>query len=249
MASQPGEFLLIDIGNSFTKIARSSADRLGKVHRIPTPHLDSDSLRRVVGRGRFVRCVLSSVVPDRNHAVERLCDGARLIVVGPDTDLGVRIDLPAPITTGADRLANAAFAAGSGTLPAVVVDLGSAATFDVVTRDRGFIGGAIAPGLEVMASYFHDRTALLPKIDLRDPKTAIGRTTVDAMLAGAVHGYRGLVRGILAEIRREVAPRRRLAVLATGGYAAPIAERLPEIHQVHPNLTLEGLRLIGRRDH
>jgi type III pantothenate kinase len=105
------------------------------------------------------------------------------------------------------------------------------------------VGGIIAPGLSVMTNYLHEKTALLPKIQIRDIRTAIGKTTEDAMLVGAVHGYRGLVRELIAELKRELrAPK--LPVVATGGYAKLIAARLPEIVAVAPDLTLEGLRLV-----
>jgi type III pantothenate kinase len=103
----------------------------------------------------------------------------------------------------------------------------------------------IAPGLESMTDYLYQRTALLPRINLREPVKAIGKSTEEAMMAGAVFGYRGLVRQILEETRRELRVGRRLQIVATGGYADLIADRLPEVQQVHPNLTLEGLRIIG----
>lgn len=247
MTAQRSEILLIDISNSFTKIARSSLERVGEVQRVPTGTLDSDVLRQAAGASRFDGCVLSSVVPEKNRLVEQFCEATRLLLVGPESDLGFRIDLPAPITTGADRLANAAYLADLDELPAVAVDFGTAVTFDVLTKGRVFVGGVIAPGLAAMASYLHDRTALLPEIDLREPCSAIGKTTADAMRSGAVFGYRGLVRGILKEIRREIAPSQPLLVVATGGYAAPMKEGLPEIDRIVPNLTLEGLRIIGKR--
>jgi type III pantothenate kinase len=103
----------------------------------------------------------------------------------------------------------------------------------------------IAPGLEAMTDYLHTRTALLPKISLLEPPSAIGKSTRHAMLAGAVHGYRGLVREILEQIRGELGLKKKLKVVATGGYAELIAAGLPEISVVQPELTLEGLRIIG----
>jgi type III pantothenate kinase len=101
----------------------------------------------------------------------------------------------------------------------------------------------IAPGLSAMTDYLHEKTALLPRIRIRETKTVIGRSTEQAMLVGAVHGYRGLIRGILQELRRELhAPR--LPVVATGGYAKMMSSKLREITAVEPNLTLEGLRLV-----
>jgi type III pantothenate kinase len=127
--------------------------------------------------------------------------------------------------------------------PAVVVDFGTAVTFDVVDRRGNYIGGVIAPGLAAMTDYLHEKTALLPRIRIREIKTVVGRNTEAAMLIGAVHGYRGLVRELVRELKRELrCPR--LPVIATGGYAKLMAARLPEITAVEEGLTLEGLRLV-----
>ena len=159
--------------------------------------------------------------------------------------LGVGIDYPAPETIGADRLANAAAVAALYGCPAIVVDFGTAVTFDIVSARRNYIGGVIAPGLEAMTNFLYQRTALLPKLSLKEPRRAIGRSTIDAMLSGAVFGYRGLVREILARIRAEQFSRGRLYVVATGGYVRLIAAQLPEITAVCPHLTLEGLRIVA----
>ena len=124
------------------------------------------------------------------------------------------------------------------------MDFGTAVTFDIISAEKKYIGGVIAPGLEAMTDYLHTRTALLPKISLIEPPGPVGKSTKHAMLAGAVYGYRGLVREILAEIQRDLAARK-LRVVATGGYADLIAAGVKEIAAVHPGLTLEGLRLIG----
>ena len=125
----------------------------------------------------------------------------------------------------------------------LVVDFGTAVTFDVVDRRGDYIGGIIAPGLAAMTDYLHEKTALLPRIKIREIKSAVGKSTEQAMLVGAVHGYRGLVRGLIAELKRDLGARR-LPVIATGGYAKLIASKLPEISAVRPDLTLEGLRLL-----
>ena len=116
--------------------------------------------------------------------------------------------------------------------------------FRSVSKEGKYVGGVIAPGLEAMTDYLHQRTALLPKISLIEPPGPIGKSTRHAMLAGAVYGYRGLVREILSEIRKAMGIRR-LKVVATGGYAGLIAARVKEIATVHENLTLEGARLVG----
>jgi type III pantothenate kinase len=156
----------------------------------------------------------------------------------------VGIDYPMPQRIGADRLANAAGAVVFHGSPCVVVDFGTAVTFDIISPEGYYIGGVIGPGLEAMTDYLHQRTALLPKISLIEPPGPIGKSTRHAMLAGAVYGYRGLVREILMEIRKALGIRR-LKVVATGGYADLIAAGVKEIAAVHENLTLEGARLIG----
>jgi len=118
-------------------------------------------------------------------------------------------------------------------------------TFDVVDRAGNYVGGIIAPGLAAMTDYLHERTALLPRIKIREVSAAIGKSTEEAMLVGAVHGYRGLIRGLLTELKQELKARR-LPVVATGGYGRLIAAKLPEITTVDPLLTLEGLRLAWR---
>jgi type III pantothenate kinase len=126
--------------------------------------------------------------------------------------------------------------------PAVVVDFGTAVTFDVVDGRGNYVGGIIAPGLAAMTDYLHEKTALLPRIRIREVRAVIGKNTEEAMLIGAVHGYRGLIRGLICELRRELACPS-LPVVATGGYAELIASKVPEITAVDPFLTLEGLRL------
>ncbi len=238
-----GEFLLIDNSNSFTKLALAPRERLLHTRRLPTRDLTPAALTHTLRGWRFQAAVLGTVVPEKGDLLAHHLAPVPVHRVTHRSRLGVAIDYPKPRTIGADRLANAAAVAHLPG-PIVVVDFGTALTFDIISRHRAYLGGVIAPGLEAMTDYLHQRTALLPKIALLEPPSAIGKSTRQAMLAGAVHGYRGLVRQILLEIRGELCTRR-LRVVATGGYAALIAAGLPEIHTVQPNLTLEGLRLIG----
>jgi type III pantothenate kinase len=156
---------------------------------------------------------------------------------------GVGIDYPKPQTIGADRIANSIAALKHFGAPVVVVDFGTAVTFDVVNTRGNYIGGIIAPGLAAMTDYLHEKTALLPRIKISEPKNVVGKSTEQAMLAGAVFGYRGLVRELITELKGELKASR-LPVVATGGYAKLMAAGLPEISAVEPNLTLEGLRLL-----
>jgi type III pantothenate kinase len=150
-----------------------------------------------------------------------------------------------PKTIGADRLANAAAVTALYGCPAIVVDFGTAVTFDIVSGQKKYVGGVIAPGLEAMTNFLYQRTALLPKLSLKEPRSAIGRSTIQAMMAGAIFGYRGLVKELIARIRAEMRSRSKIKIVATGGYAKLIAARLPEIQAVHQHLTLEGLRIVA----
>jgi len=238
------DFLLIDNSNSFTKFALATRTQLGPVRRCATGTLDGAAIHRMVRGWRFDAVVVSSVVPSKGALLARAFDDWPVVNVSAKTKLGVGIDYPRPASIGADRLANAAAAVQFYPAPCVVVDFGTAVTFDIIDRRKKYVGGVIAPGLMAMTEYLHQRTALLPKITLMEPPDAIGKSTRHAMLAGAVFGYRGLVREILDEIRRDLNARR-LKVVATGGDAELIAEGVEEINDVHPTLTLEGLRLIG----
>jgi type III pantothenate kinase len=239
------DYLLIDISNSFTKIAFATARRLGVATRIPTPKLTSAALRRIISTREVRALVVCSVVPGKDGAVRTAARTLPVLFIDANCALGVGVEYPQPSTIGADRLANAAAAAQLYGSPAIVVDFGTAVTFDVVSAAGNYVGGVIAPGLESMTSFLYQRTALLPKLTLREPRTAIGKTTREAMLAGAIYGYRGLVREILARIRSQSFPRAKVRVIATGGYAELIAQQLPEIEAVHDGLTLDGLRLIA----
>ncbi len=242
---EKSEYLLIDISNSFTKLAFASSKKLGATERIETARLSAAALQKIIGRRTIGQIVVSSVVPKKDALSRRAAGKNRVSFVSAKCELGVGVDYPDPSSIGADRLANAAAVAALYGCPAVVVDFGTAVTFDVVSAERSYIGGVIAPGLESMTSYLYTRTALLPKLTLAEPRRAVGRSTKAAMMSGAIFGYRGLVKEILARIGAEAFGKRRAQIVATGGYAQLIAARLPEIAAVRPHLTLEGLRIIG----
>jgi len=239
------DFLLVDVSNSFTKLAFASRARIGRAMRISTAELSTRRLDQILRKGGARTIVACSVVPKKNRKIEQAAGNRRIIWLTPKVRLNVRIDYPNPSSIGPDRLANAVAVTELYGAPAIVIDFGTAVTFDIVSADRGYIGGVIAPGLEAMTNFLYDRTALLPRISLREPRRAVGKSTYEAMLAGAIFGYRGLVREILGRIVREQFPKTRLHVVATGGYAKLIARQLAEVEAVHQNLTLEGLRLVG----
>ncbi len=242
------DYVLIDISNSFVKLAFSTTEHISKPRRIPTTRLTAAAIRRILRGRRIGAIIVSSVVPKKNRAIRTAAAKTPVLFLNPKLDLGVGVDYPQPRSIGADRLANAAAVAQLYGTPAIVVDFGTAVTFDVVSAKGDYVGGVIAPGLEVMTNYLYQRTALLPKLTLREPPRAIGKTTRDAMMSGAVFGYRGLVREIVARLAAENFPGAKPRIVATGGYASLIARKLPEIQAVHPNLTLEGLRIVANRN-
>ncbi|HJX97735.1 MAG TPA: type III pantothenate kinase [Chthoniobacterales bacterium] len=238
-------YLLIDISNSFTKLAFATRRRVSKSKRIPTEKLSAASIRQLLRRHKIDIVAVSSVVPKKSTIVCAAARSKKILWLTPKIKLGVGIDYPNSKEIGADRLANAVAVATFYGCPAIVVDFGTAVTFDIVSAQRKYIGGVIAPGLEAMTNFLYRRTALLPKLSMKEPRSAVGKSTIEAMRAGAVIGYRGLVREIIARIKAERFPRQKVHVIATGGYADLIAKRLGEIDSVHPNLTLEGLRIVA----
>ena len=247
-ASLTIDYLLIDVSNSFVKLAPATTERVGKTIRLPTSRLTLAAIQQIVRTSKPRTVVVSSVVPEKNETIKRGAGSARLLFLTPKLDLGVGINYPQPRSIGADRLANATAVAHLYGTPAIVVDFGTAVTFDVVSTRGDYVGGVIAPGLEAMTSYLYQRTALLPKLTLREPRRAIGKTTRDAMMSGAVFGYRGLVREIIERLCAENFAGSKPRIVATGGYAKLIARKLSQIEAVHPNLTLEGLRIVGNRN-
>ncbi len=245
--------LLFDIGNTNTHVGLAGERRIVRHIDIPTAAWLSrkalTQLARFVGKAKLEGAAICSVVPRATPAVLQAINAnwrLSALVLTPKTLKGVGIDYPKPNTIGPDRLANAVAARHHFGSPSVVVDFGTAVTFDVVNVHGNYVGGIIAPGLAAMTDYLHEKTALLPRIQIREVGSAVGKSTKHAMLVGAVHGYRGLVRELIAELKLELKARR-LPVVATGGYARLIAAKLPEISAVEPNLTLEGLRLVWEK--
>lgn len=240
-------WLLIDNSNTRTKFALGDGKHLTNWRGvIPTAEVCAESLAELLAGVEFSAVMVCSVVPAK-AAVLRVFFEARcpLHFLGPQSPLGMAIDYPQPAQIGADRLANAAGVLSRHGAPAIIIDFGTAVTFDVISDQPAYCGGVIAPGLGAMSAYLPGKTALLPVIELEEPASAIGKSTEHAMQAGAVFGYRGLVREIISRIRGELsgAPK----IIATGGDAALIARGVTEIDVVDPDITLDGLRQVAAR--
>jgi type III pantothenate kinase len=240
-------WLLIDNSNTRTKFALGNADRLLPWRAVlPTAEISSASLATVLHGISFDAVIICSVVPAKAAVLKSYFEGkCPLHFLDCHSPIGMGIDYPQPSQIGADRLANSAGVLSRHGAPAIVIDFGTAVTFDVISAAPAYCGGVIAPGLGAMSGYLSQKTALLPVIELAEPDSAIGKSTVHAMLVGAVFGYRGLVKEILARICKELPgiPR----IVATGGDAALIARGVPEITAVDPDLTLDGLRQVAAR--
>lgn len=247
--------LLIDNSNSRTKFVAWPEDReppAAAVDFLPTRAVAAGEIP-AAWRAWHGPVLLASVVPAAAARIAAAFDRPEtpLHGLGPASPLGVGIDYPQPEQIGADRLANAAALAADFPDGAVALDFGTALTFDVVVpvpvRGLCYRGGVIVAGLDALTEYLHERTALLPRVEIGNAAPpALGRSTEAAIRAGAWHGYRGLVRGILASLREELGLPD-LPAIATGGYARRIAGDLPEVARVDPLLTLRGLAEVARR--
>lgn len=240
-------WLLVDNSNTRTKFALGDAAGLKDWRGVvPTPEISPESLAAVTEGVEFSAVIICSVVPGKAAILKEFFEARHpLHFLGSTSPLGMAIDYPLPTQIGADRLANAAGVLTRHRAPAIVIDFGTAVTFDVISEQPAYCGGVIAPGLGAMSGYLPQKTALLPAIELLEPESAIGKSTVHAMQAGAVFGYRGLVREIIARIRAELSGNPR--IIATGGDAALIARGVPEIDVVDPDITLDGLRQVAAR--
>lgn len=257
----PAMLLAVDVGNSNITIGSFRNGALVAVRRAGTPRGGTaDELELLVeGLLRLddsafadVSAVaVASVVPAVSAALEAVTarrDRPLLLAGAGTVPLPIRVDRPGEV--GADRLVNALAAARLYGTPAVVVDLGTATTFDCVAIDGAFVGGAIAPGIELGLDALALRSAKLPRVELRLPDRAIGRDTTSAIQSGAVLGYQDLVAGLLARIRRELADAGDVAAaevhaILTGGLSAlPWTAALDGVEAIDPDLTLKGLAIL-----
>ena len=243
--------IVVNIGNTRATLAAAENGRIGRRIRLPTAELTAAACARALavcaGARPAAGVVAACVVPRARAAVRRACARRRLPLhwVGPASPLGCGLEYPRPATLGADRLANAAAVADRA--PAIAVDVGTATTFDVVLPRRGLIGGLIAPGPALMLDYLADRTAQLPRLRPGRPRTAIGTSTADALRLGADLGYRALLLGLVAHLRRQPGLAR-ARIVVTGGAARPaLGAARPRGWRVEPDLTLHGLARIGAR--
>lgn len=202
-------------------------------------------------REKINRAILSSVVPPLTPIFQKVCRelfAVRPLTVGPGLKTGMPILYDSPQEVGADRIVAsvAAFSRFGG--PCIVLDFGTATTFDVVSASGEYLGGAIAPGIQIAAEALFRKTAQLPHIEIKKPEKAIGRTTVTSMQSGLFHGYVGLVCHIIGMIKKEISAPETVKVIATGGLASLFVPEAKVIDHYMPHLVLEGLRILAEKN-
>jgi len=251
--------LVVNVNNTHTLVGLYDGETLVVHWRLRTDQARTVDEWVVVLRGLFGEwgtarppvdgIVLGSVVPPMNERIEELCRrlfGQAPLVIGPGVRTGVPLLYDNPREIGADRIANAVAATERIAGPSIVVDFGTATTFDVVTAKGEYAGGVIVPGIGISLDALIARTAKLPRVELAWPPKVVGRTTVHAIQSGVTYGYTALVDGVVERIRAEQDPRAR--VIATGGLAPFIAPHSATIEAIDEFLTLDGLRIIHARN-
>jgi type III pantothenate kinase len=252
--------LAVDVGNTQTHLGAFDGERLAEHWRFQTRSgATGDELaERIagllalsgIGLDDIDAVCVSSVVPPLGTQYEQLTErylgGAACLTIGPGVKTGMPIRIDNPLEVGADRLVNAVAAYERIGGACVVVDFGTGINFDAVSAEGEYLGGAIAPGLEISLSALVERAARIPRIDLDEPETAIGRSSRAAIQSGVVFGFAGLIDGVVRRIEDELGGD--VAPLATGGLASSIVPFTETIEEVDEMLTLKGLRLIHERN-
>jgi type III pantothenate kinase len=248
--------LVVDVGNTNIVLGLWQDDELIRTYRLRTvPGRTSDEMgvlfmdlfRNSRVEASPKNAIISCVVPDQLRALQDACSelfGIEPLVVGPGIRTGVPILADNPREVGADRIVNAVAAFERVGGACVVVDFGTATTFDVVSARGEYIGGVIAPGFQISAEALTRRTSKLPNVEVARPRCVIGRNTIHSMQSGLFYGYVSLVDGLVTRVRAELGEDKPVRILATGGLASIIATESQTIDEVVDNLTLEGLRLL-----
>lgn len=249
--------LAIDIGNTQTIFGLFKGGDIVGTLRIATDiNKTADEyqliiepfLKKHLKKKKLSGIAISNVVPPLLWTFETLSDAlsVRPLIVRPGIKTGMAILYDNPLEVGADRIVNAVAVSDLYRTPAIVVDFGTATTFDVITEKREYAGGVIAPGLSLSAEALFQHAARLPRVELSKPSKIVATNTIESIQAGLFHGYAGLVKGILQDIQAERGEEH--FIVATGGLAHIIAPNVPAINTIDPDLTLKGLHILYEKN-
>lgn len=251
--------LAVDVGNTETVLGVFRDEELAWHWRLATvPERTADELALLFGGfletqdlsfdRNVTGVVISSVVPSATQALREMVSGYfhfAPVVVEPGVKTGVPVLTDNPKEVGADRIVNALAAFTKYGGPAIVVDFGTATTFDAVSPAGEYLGGAIAPGIQISARALYERAARLPRVELSAPRSVVGKNTVESLQSGIVFGYAAMVDGMVDRMAKELGTP---SVIATGGLASIIVDECGTIEHHEPWLTLEGLRLVFEKN-
>lgn len=254
--------LVIDIGNTNIVFGIYDQDRLLHTWRISSQTDKSADeyglmIRQLLNvhgldYSNIENIVMASVVPKLTHTIPAMCSryiGKEVMIVGAGTKTGINIKCDNPREVGADRIVNCIAAHEILNKTAIVVDMGTAISFDIISKDASYLGGAISPGIGIAAEALFMKTSKLPKVELNLPKKAIGKNTIGAMQTGIVYGYIGLIDGVIEKLLEEIKEDRKdVKIIATGGFSSLILKNSKYIEEVYPELTLYGLKLIYEKN-
>ena len=246
--------LAVDVGNTQTVLGLFDGTELREEWRLATDRERTGDELGVLLHGLLVAdavdgICLSTTVPALQREWERVAERwaeAPLLTVGPGVKTGIPIRYDDPREVGPDRIVNAVAASERYGAPCIVVDFGTSTNFDIVSPDGEYVGGVLAPGIEVSMDALFARAARLVKVDFSAPATVIGKTTVGGLQSGLVYGFAGQVDGIVGRIRDELGVEAQ--TVATGGLADLIAPHARTLDRIDPHLTLEGLRIVWSRN-
>jgi type III pantothenate kinase len=247
--------LVVDIGNTNTSLGVYDEEKLVAHWRMATVRDRTDDEYGVLSRQMFAAAdidyrkisavIIASVVPPLNFTFQKLAENyfsQKAIFVDNKLDFGLKILYNPPADVGADRIVDAVAAIERYGAPCIVVDFGTATTFDAINAKGEYLGGVITPGITISSDALFQRAAKLPRVEIKKPEKVIGSSTVGSIQSGLYYGYAGLVDGILRRMIEELGEETK--VVATGGLAPLISKASELIETVDDNLTLEGLRLI-----
>ena len=243
--------LVLDIGNTNITLGLYNGDELVETFRLISdknlsPEVYYNSLKKILANYEVSKCIIGSVVKELDGVLKEACDkvfNTNTLVFYSNLKTGVELDVARPETVGADRIANAYAAKKLYSIPCIVVDLGSATTFDILSKEGKFFGGIIMPGINMQLNSLCEKTSKLPKIEPEQVEKVIGVDTKSCILSGVIRGHACAIEGLIAQCEKEIGTK--VAVIATGGLSQLISQYMErKFDHINPTLTLDGFKYL-----